>query len=86
MARDTDALVIMRPVNVRWDRGGVVEAILVLICAVRDINEPLCMRVPKVAMMRGAKMDLVLTQWRLDTVGEDTRREARDDLRHASQE
>ena len=75
----------MRPVNVRWDRGGVVEAILVLVCAVRNINEPLCVRVPKVAMMWGAKMDLVLAQWGLDTVGEHTRREARNDLRHASQ-
>ena len=75
----------MWPVNVRRNRRGVIEAILLLICAVRNIYEPLCVRVPKVAMMRRAKMDLVLAQWRLDTVGEHTRREARNDLLHASQ-
>ena len=75
----------MWPVNVRRDRGGVIETVLLLICAVRNINESLCVRVSKVAMMRRAKMDLVLAQWGLDTVGEHTRREARNDLLHASQ-
>jgi hypothetical protein len=51
----------MWPVNVRWDRGGVIE------------------------MMWLAKMDLVLTQWQLDTDGEHTYREARYDLLHTSQ-
>lgn len=74
----------MWAVNIRWDRRGVIEAILLLICAVRNIDEPLCVRVPKVAMMRWAKMDLVLAQWRLDTVGEHTCREARNNLLHAS--
>jgi hypothetical protein len=50
----------MWPINVRRDRGGVIEAILLRICAVRNINEPLCVRVPKVAMIRRAKMDIVL--------------------------
>jgi hypothetical protein len=59
--RETNALIIMWPVNVRWDRGGVIE------------------------MMWLAKMDLVLTQWQLDTDGEHTYREARYDLLHTSQ-
>ena len=48
----------MWPVNVRQDHHGVIKALLLLICAVRNINELLCMRakwlIPKVAMMRRA--------------------------------
>ena len=70
----------MWPINVRRDRGSVIESVLLLICAVRNINKPLWVRVPKVAMMRWAKMDLVLAQWRLGT-----RPEVRNDLLHTSQ-
>ena len=39
------------------------------------------MRVAKVALVRQAEVDLVLVEGVLDLVGEDTRRETRDDLR-----
>lgn len=50
---------------------------------VRNIYHPLRMRVPKVTFMRQSKMDLGLVERILDFVGEDTCREARDDLLHA---
>ncbi|KAN0107396.1 hypothetical protein V8E52_010227 [Russula decolorans] len=58
IVRETNTLFIMWPVNVRQDHHGVIKALLLLICAVRNINELLCMRakwlIPKVAMMRRA--------------------------------
>ena len=48
-----------------------------------DVDEALRMRVPKVALVRRAEVDLVLAQRRLDPVREHARRETRDDLAHA---
>ena len=41
------------------------------------------MRIPEVALVRRAEVDLVLAQRRFDTVGEHACRETRDDLAHA---
>jgi len=50
---------------------------------VRDVDEALRVRISKVALVRRAKVDLVLAQRRLDPVGKHARRETRDDFEHA---
>jgi hypothetical protein len=78
-----NAQVVVWAINVRWDRGSKVRAELLLVRVVRDIDETLRMRIPEVALVRRAKVDLVLAQRRFDPVGEHARRETRDDFLHA---
>jgi len=65
--------VVERAINVRRDRGGKVGAKLLLVRVVRDIDETLRMRIPEVALVRWAEVDLVLAQRRFDPVGEHAR-------------
>ena len=78
-----NAQVVIWAIYVRRDRGGKVRAKLLLVRVVRDIDEPLRMRIPEVALVWRAEVDLILAQRRFDTVGEHARRETRDDLAHA---
>jgi hypothetical protein len=78
-----NAQVVIGAIYVRRDRGSKVRAKLLLVRVVRDINETLRMRVPEVALVRRAKVNLVLAQRRFNPVGEHTCRETRDDLAYA---
>ena len=51
---------------------------------VLHVDQPLRVCVPKVTLVRETEVDLGLIQWVGDLVGEDTCREARDDLLDAS--